>query len=688
MPEEPFYESDNQELDPEARQPIEPGNVRTDSGANSDLFRDGVQPVPAENQPQQSESIKPNPANPKKVDSVQSGEKGTKAGEGKSPSWQDRLNNLVDRSRANSKPPKPGERFAEGRKDVATKNQLSGKDGSKKDLETTKKLGTAAAKGAAEGGVAGAALNAGKEAGKMALSKEGRQELARFAKSMAKRYFTGIQKDDLKKLWPIAAPIILVVGIVCMVIGMILFPPQMGYRPPDQYSAGNYLGKWCDEMSPSLPNGSSPSLKLPTPDGKGYFSTEDPVNLDPNTPARDSYGRSAFLQFWNLDGDDTHSGAHWEVTARTTSLVQQYNKLTSDDQKKQFLSDLQYYVTSRWPSQGKGYNWNGRFVNSKGDNNLPKLGDYFGKKIIAYNPKNGKAIVGIIEESGPAPWTGIGRNAPHAFWPDGTAYNPPAYSALGKGRTYGAARAIWGGIPDGLSSTTPPGKITSSDPSVGDSAIPEYLGLSGDDPVIFGFANNQSLRPGTAVKCTPPRTLASTELNTGATNNCLSQITPDYSRAQAAQTTITFDAWVADHNGQNKHASTKSVTVNGCASDSLKKAMEAVFNDPEHFALYNDSEGISGFNWRCRHKKGLPDTWCDGDIRGRSVHSWGLAVDINPDVNQQVGQNQPNPDAGKPMVIDPNGSLVRIMASYGWKWGGVWTGSSGRDYMHFSPINK
>ena len=53
-----------------------------------------------------------------------------------------------------------------------------------------------------------------------------------------------------------------------------------------------------------------------------------------------------------------------------------------------------------------------------------------------------------------------------------------------------------------------------------------------------------------------------------------------------------------------------------------------------------------------------------------STHAWGIAIDLNPETNQQ----------GTAGNMDP--AVIAILRGAGFKWGGDWTGKT-RDPMHF-----
>jgi len=60
---------------------------------------------------------------------------------------------------------------------------------------------------------------------------------------------------------------------------------------------------------------------------------------------------------------------------------------------------------------------------------------------------------------------------------------------------------------------------------------------------------------------------------------------------------------------------------------------------------------------------------------GRSLHSWGIAIDINPESNPYQPGNYGPPQSDIPIQI------VNIFKKYGFAWGGDWPGE--RDPMHF-----
>lgn len=95
------------------------------------------------------------------------------------------------------------------------------------------------------------------------------------------------------------------------------------------------------------------------------------------------------------------------------------------------------------------------------------------------------------------------------------------------------------------------------------------------------------------------------------------------------------------------------------------------------------ADNTSGFN--CRQAVGGP---------GWSMHSYGLAIDLDPRENPYVEGGRVLPPEGAPYLdratvrrgmIVTGGVAVRTFTSVGWQWGGTW---SSPDYQHFSPNGK
>ncbi len=92
--------------------------------------------------------------------------------------------------------------------------------------------------------------------------------------------------------------------------------------------------------------------------------------------------------------------------------------------------------------------------------------------------------------------------------------------------------------------------------------------------------------------------------------------------------------------------------------------------------------------FHCRAPTGGGRTW--------SEHSYGSALDINPDQNPYVSRRgRVEPPFGAPFVdrsreapgmIRPDDLVVRAFRSIGWRWGGDWPAT--KDYMHFSASGR
>lgn len=138
-----------------------------------------------------------------------------------------------------------------------------------------------------------------------------------------------------------------------------------------------------------------------------------------------------------------------------------------------------------------------------------------------------------------------------------------------------------------------------------------------------------------------------------------------YAKAKKHMTRITFKVW--DIKGNKKVTKTKSILVNKLVAKKFKKAFDAIYRSKEKFPIHD----VGGFDWRGSNK---------------SLHSLGLAVDINANENYMIDGRKVIAGSlwkpGKnPYSIPKKGSVVKCMKKHGFKqclWG------KRRDYMHFS----
>lgn len=86
----------------------------------------------------------------------------------------------------------------------------------------------------------------------------------------------------------------------------------------------------------------------------------------------------------------------------------------------------------------------------------------------------------------------------------------------------------------------------------------------------------------------------------------------------------------------------------------------SVFSAIESEGLKKEVKTYGGcFNFRSKRTSGK-----------FSTHSWGIAIDLNPATNPMGSSGDIHP------------AIVEIFRSFGFKWGGDWTGK-GKDPMHF-----
>ena len=121
----------------------------------------------------------------------------------------------------------------------------------------------------------------------------------------------------------------------------------------------------------------------------------------------------------------------------------------------------------------------------------------------------------------------------------------------------------------------------------------------------------------------------------------------------------------------NSAGVTKRVTVHKKVAAGLLEALTQISEGGYEI------KDIGGYVWKNK---------TNSSSGARSSHSYGLAIDINPNYgNPQVKNGQVlvgTPYGSHELSMKENGITVQTLKAYGWKWGGNWTSS--KDYMHFS----
>jgi len=211
-------------------------------------------------------------------------------------------------------------------------------------------------------------------------------ELAKDAAALAEAFagdIRGIWKLT-KKYWKplLAIGIIMELPAIGLAIGLSSLLIGQG-NPALAVAAGSnlYSGSTCAEMQTALDinyNGKPTHLFISSPSGK--FSEESPIDVN--------------------NGHVIDAG-----NVESPNAVAFWDNLPAADKTADVV---QWYITARWPYSAT--NFAGGTTRS-GFKDLPSFGSFAGQKAIIFNPKNGKAVLGIIEEFGPAPWTGIGNSA-------------------------------------------------------------------------------------------------------------------------------------------------------------------------------------------------------------------------------------------------------------------------------------
>lgn len=84
------------------------------------------------------------------------------------------------------------------------------------------------------------------------------------------------------------------------------------------------------------------------------------------------------------------------------------------------------------------------------------------------------------------------------------------------------------------------------------------------------------------------------------------------------------------------------------------------------------------------YKFRIVQTYCNRQMRGsklKSLHSWGIAVDINPDTNGYYTGWEASEENRKNWKRDIPLKVIQVFESNGFIWGGKW--KTVKDFMHF-----
>ena len=165
--------------------------------------------------------------------------------------------------------------------------------------------------------------------------------------------------------------------------------------------------------------------------------------------------------------------------------------------------DLKWYVTSRWPYAS--WAWSGESRSNKGG---PPSGQYAGKKIIIYDTNTKLSAVGIIAESGPAPYTGADHSIVNGEWKEDKAKGSEQKQLWGD-----QYRSVDPAGYDGNVVGGPKYEGTDKGGSISDGMGAALKAKVGDE-MIYGFAKDQSAPLGLST-CTP---IANT-ISAGTTGN-------------------------------------------------------------------------------------------------------------------------------------------------------------------------
>ena len=149
---------------------------------------------------------------------------------------------------------------------------------------------------------------------------------------------------------------------------------------------------------------------------------------------------------------------------------------------------------------------------------------------------------------------------------------------------------------------------------------------------------------------------------------------PTAAQANASMTTI--EVKTRDENGVLKM---RKINVHKATAGTVKRIFDEIYNNTNFKIISKTSFQLGGFNHR----------YVRGSTTALSQHSFGSAIDINPVKNPMMGSkskdvdNRTESDNNDFEMRTINHKVVKIMAKYGYGWGGCYS-----DYMHFSCKTK
>ncbi len=143
------------------------------------------------------------------------------------------------------------------------------------------------------------------------------------------------------------------------------------------------------------------------------------------------------------------------------------------------------------------------------------------------------------------------------------------------------------------------------------------------------------------------------------------------SEADRNVTEVTVPVWHIEDG--RKQPSAETLTVNKALADEIYDIFYEIYTGSEKFPI----KSVYAYSWR---------NTAEGAV---SQHSYGTAVDINPEENYCVYKSGKTTGSfwkpyENPYSLTADGDVVKAFSKYGWTWGAEW--DSPKDYMHFSYL--